>query len=160
MAVVRRLDNVRVQTAQLPLSKSAWSQKQARLEYYLALPNDPYNSYMLSESHIWRARQSPFMHPSCLEAHATPWHESGDPAPCNPTSIRQHPLTPAATPGPPAVPCSEYRHAHETKKGGNLKEGPRRTAEKVPQVIKGGGSDVGALRGQECTNRARSGVEI
>ena len=39
------------------------------------------------------ARQSPFMHPSCLEAHVTPRHESGDRAPCNP------PIYPSAPPG-------------------------------------------------------------
>ena len=61
------------------------------------------------------ARQSPFLHPPCLEAHATPSHESGDCAPSNSPSTRQHPLTPATAPGPPAVPCSEYAHAHETK---------------------------------------------
>ena len=60
-------------------------------------------------------RQSPFMHPSCLEAHATLWHESGDRASCNPPSTRQHPLTTATAPGSPAVPHSEYTHAHETK---------------------------------------------
>ncbi|MEP5116252.1 MAG: hypothetical protein ABJQ90_11040, partial [Parasphingorhabdus sp.] len=42
-------------------------------------------------------------------------HESGDRAPCNSPSTRQHPLTPATVPGSPAQPCSEYTHAHETK---------------------------------------------
>ena len=62
------------------------------------------------------ARQSPFMHLSCLEAHATPSHENGDRDPSNTPSTRQHPLTPAMAPGSPAVPYSEYMHAHETKK--------------------------------------------
>ena len=35
-----------------------------------------------------------------------------------------------------------------------------KTAGKVRQVIKGGGSEVGALRGQGCTNRALSGIDI
>ena len=62
------------------------------------------------------ARHSPFMLPSCLQAHATPSHENGDRALYNPPSTRQHPLTPATAPGTPAAPCSEYTHAHETKK--------------------------------------------
>ena len=61
------------------------------------------------------SRQSTSVYPSCLEAHATPRHESGDRALCNPPSTRQHLLTPATAAGSPAVPCSEYTHAHETK---------------------------------------------
>ena len=61
------------------------------------------------------ARQSPFVLPTSLEAHATPSHENGDRAPCNHPSTCQHPLTPATAPGSPAVPCSEYTHAHEIK---------------------------------------------
>ena len=62
------------------------------------------------------ARQSPLAHLSCLEAHATPRHESGDRVPCNPPSTRQHPLTPVTAPGSPAVPCSEYTK-RKNKKG-------------------------------------------
>ena len=95
------------------------------------------------------ARQSPFMLPSCLDAHATPSHDNGDRAPSNPPSTRQHPLTPASAPGSPAVPCSGYTHAHitkdETKKNGSR-----------GQVIEGGGVQVGALRCQGGTKRARS----
>ena len=61
------------------------------------------------------ARQSPFMLPSCLEAHATPGHEYGDRAPCN---LSLYPPAPADTldgAGLAAVPCSECTHAHETK---------------------------------------------
>ena len=61
------------------------------------------------------ARQIPFVLPTCLEAHATPSHEDGDRARCNPSSTRQHPLTSATAPGSPAVACSEYTHAHERK---------------------------------------------
>ena len=61
-------------------------------------------------------RHSPFLLPSCLKAHATPNHENGDRAPCNTPSARQHPLTPATAPGPPAVPCSEYTHTHTKPK--------------------------------------------
>ena len=82
------------------------------------------------------AKQSPFMPPSCPEAHATPRHESDDSAPCNPPSTHQHPLTPATA--PPAVPCSEYTRTHETKqekrkkglkvpKHGGSKEPPERS---------------------------------
>ena len=60
-------------------------------------------------------RQSLFMLPSCLEAHATPSHENGDRAPCNSPYTCQHPLTPAMAPGSPEVRCSEYTHAHETE---------------------------------------------
>ena len=38
-----------------------------------------------------------------------------DRAPRNPPSARQHPLRPATAPGTPAVPCSEYTHAHKAK---------------------------------------------
>ena len=62
------------------------------------------------------ARQGPFMLPSCLETHPTPSHEIGDHAPCNPPSTHGYSLTPAMAPGSPAVPCSEYTHAHETKR--------------------------------------------
>ena len=62
-----------------------------------------------------KARQSPFMHPSCLEANATPSNENGYRPPYNPPSTRQHSLTLATAPGSPALPCSEYTHAHETK---------------------------------------------
>ena len=55
------------------------------------------------------------MLPSCFEAHATPSHQSGDRAPCNPPSTRHHPLTPVTVPRSPAVPYSEYTRAHETK---------------------------------------------
>ena len=61
------------------------------------------------------ARQNPFLHPSCLEAHATRRYDSDDCAPCNSPSIRQHRLTPATAPSPPAVPCLECKHTHETK---------------------------------------------
>ena len=61
-----------------------------------------------------KARQSPFVLSMCLEAHATPSHENGDRAPCDLPSTRHHPLTPVTAPGSPAVPCSEYMHAHET----------------------------------------------
>ena len=62
------------------------------------------------------ARQSSFMLPSCLEAHATPSHENGDHASSNPPPTRQRPLTPATGPGSPAVPCPGYTHAHKAKK--------------------------------------------
>ena len=87
----------------------------APLENCLAITNDPFISYILYQKPQMEARQSSFTHPSCLEAHATPTHESGDRAPCNPPSTRQHPLTTATAPGSPAVPRSEYTHTHETK---------------------------------------------
>ena len=71
------------------------------------------------------------MHPSFLEAHATPNHENGDRAPCNAPSTRQHPLTPAKVSGSPAVSCSEYRHAHETK------DNKREKGPKVPRQMNG-----------------------
>ena len=87
------------------------------------------------------------MLPSCLEAHATPSHENGDRAPCNPPSTRQHPLTPATAPGSPAVPCSEYTHAHETKEEKKEKisrRAPstrtltkRKKKEKITEIAKG-----------------------
>ena len=85
--------------------------------------------------------QSPFMPPSCLETHATPNHENGDRAPFNPPSTRQHSLTPATAPGLPAVPCSEYTHAHETNE------------EKRENKTK-------ALREMEKTKTRRKGPEI
>ena len=104
--VVRQLDNICTQTAQLPPSPSAWSQKYAPFECHLAIANDPYNSYIFHPKSQMEARQRPFMHPSCLEAHATPRHESGDRAPCKPPFTRQYPLTPATAPGSPVVTCS------------------------------------------------------
>ena len=108
------------------------------------------------------------MLPSCLEAHAMPSHENGDRAPRNIPSTRQLPLAPATAPGPPAVPCLEYTHlyAHETKEEEKNnrkcqeKWRKQRTAGKVRQVRKGGDFQVGALRGQGCTNGARSESEI
>ena len=73
------------------------------------------DSYIVNTILQMEARQSPFMLPSCLEAHAMPSHEYGDCARCNPFSTLQHPLTPATAPGSPAVLCSEYTHAYETK---------------------------------------------
>ena len=89
------------------------------------------------------ARQSPFMLPSCLEAHATPSHENGDRATCTPPSSRQHPQTPATVPGSPAVPCSEYTHAHE-KKEEKGKEEPKvpREMEKTKNRCKGPASNT------------------
>ena len=55
------------------------------------------------------------MLPLCLDAHATPSHQNGDRAPCNPPSARQHPLIPSTAPGSPAVQCPEYTHKHEAK---------------------------------------------
>ena len=54
----------------------------------------------------------------CLEAHATPRHESGDRDPFDPPPLpaSQYPLTPPTALGSPAVPCSECTHAQETKK--------------------------------------------
>ena len=72
-------------------------------------------SYILYPKSQMVASQSPFLHPPCLEAHATPRHESVDCAPCKSSSTRLHPLTPPAAPGSPAGPCSEYTHAQETK---------------------------------------------
>ena len=90
------------------------------------------------------------MLPLCLDRHVTPSHENGDRAPFNPPSARQHPLTPATAPRSPAVPCSEYTLAHETKQEKKVKKGSRW------QVTERGGVQVGALRGQGCANRARS----
>ena len=126
-----------------------------------------YSNVLYQKSQM-KARESPFMHPSCLEAHATPRHESGDRAPCNPPSTRQHPLTPATAPGSPVVPCSRV-HACTRNEIGKKENEPRvprekwkkqKTAGKVRQVIKEGDFQVGALRGQGCTNRARSESEI
>ena len=133
------------------------------------MPNDPYNSYVpYQKPQIMEARRSPFMHPSCLEAHATPRHESGDRAPCNPPSTRQHPPTPATAPGSPAVSYSEYTHAHDTKEEKRRKDRvclekgrKQRPVGRVrKKVMNGGGFEVGALRGQGCTNRARAESEI
>ena len=77
------------------------------------------DSYILSLVFQMGARQSPFVLPLCLEAHTTPTHENGDRAPCNPPSTHQHPRTPATAPGPPALPCSDDTHAHETKEEKN-----------------------------------------
>ena len=41
-------------------------------------------SYVLYPNSQMEARQSPFIHPLCLEAHATPSHDNGDRAPCTP----------------------------------------------------------------------------
>ena len=64
-------------------------------------PERPLLFYPISQM---AARHSPFIFPRCLGAHATPSHENGDRVSCNPTSTRQHPLTPATAPGSPAVP--------------------------------------------------------
>ena len=71
-------------------------------------------SYIFYRIPQMEVRQTPFMLPRCLEAHATSSHKNGDRAPCNHPSIRQHPLTPATAPGSSAVPCSECTHAHKT----------------------------------------------
>ena len=94
------------------------------------MPNDPYNSYVPYQKPQTDARQSPFMHPSCLEAQATPRHESGDRAPSNPPYILQHPLTPVTAPGSPAVPYSEHTYAQKTK------EEKRKKAPRVPRERK------------------------
>ena len=73
------------------------------------------DSYILYPIVQMVTRHSPFIIPSCLEAHATPSHEHSDCAPCKPPSTHQHQLTPATAPGLSAVPRSEYTHAHETK---------------------------------------------
>ena len=127
-------------------------------------------SYILYPKSQRGPRQNPFMHPWCLEAHATPSHGDGDRAPRNPPSIRQHPLTPATAPGSPVVPCSKYTHAHETEEEKMKKKRKRtkvpREMEKTTNRWKGPASherrlfQVGALRDQECTNRARSESEI
>ena len=113
------------------------------------------------------ARQSPFMHLSCLEAHATPRYQSGDRAPYNSPSTRQLSLTPAMAPGSPAVPYSEYTHAHETKqeKGRNDRDcqekwRKQRPAGKVRQVMNGGGFEAGALRGQGSSRFSNLGEGI
>ena len=77
------------------------------------------------------ARQSSFMHPSCLEAHATPSHENDDRAPSNPPSTHQHPQSPAMAPGSPVVPCSKYTRAYETKE-----ENREKTTESAKQKEK------------------------
>ena len=132
-----------------------------QFERGLATSNNRSISYVIYPKSPMEARQIPFMHPSRLEAHSTPRHQSGDHVPCNRPSTRQHSLKPATAPGSLAVPCSEYTHAHETK-GEKKKKGPgkQKTAGKVRQGIKEGGFEVEALRGQRCTNRARSGIEI
>ena len=71
--------------------------------------------YVLSSIRHRETRQSPFMLPSCLNAHATPSHENGDRAPSNPPSTRQRPPTPAMVPRSPAVPSFGYTNAHKTK---------------------------------------------
>ena len=90
------------------------------------------------------------MHRSCLGAHAMPRLESGDRAPCNPPSTRQHPLTPATAPGSPAVPCLEYTHAHETKEE-KWKEGPR-----VPREME---NTKNRWKGPASTKKRRSRSE-
>ena len=104
------------------------------------------------------------MHPSCLEAHATPRHESGDRAPCNPPSTRQHPRRRRALPRCRARSTRTHMKRKQ-KKGRKDREcqekwRKQRTAGKVRQVMKGGDFEVGALRGQGCTNRGRSGSGI
>ena len=86
------------------------------------------------------ARQSPFMLPSCLEAHATSRRKNGDRASCNAPSTRQHPLTPTTAPGSPVVPCSEYTHAHETKrrKKEKITESARRNGENQEPLERSG----------------------
>ena len=103
------------------------------------------------------------MHPSCLEAHTTPRHESSDHAPCNPpTTTRKHPLTPLTAPGSPVVPYSENGHAHQTEERTervprelentkNCWRGPAST-----MSLKGGDFEEGILRSQGCTHRSLS----
>ena len=111
--------------------------------YYLAISNDPSISYILYPKSQMEARQSLFMHLSCLEAHATPRHKNGDRAPCNPPSTRQHRLIPATAPGSPAVPCSECTHAKRIKKKEKRNKGPRvpREMEKTKNRWKGPASN-------------------
>ena len=75
---------------------------------------------------------------TCLDAHATPRYESGNVLLATTPFTRQHSLTPATAPGPPAMTCSEYTHAHETKEDKSEK-GPRvpRKMEKPTRRWKG-----------------------
>ena len=120
------------------------------------------DSYILNLILQMEARQSPLMLPSCLEAHGTPSHENGDHAPCNP------PLYP-----PPSADTRDdaalgvvlgvdARTRKERRKKEKIKEKwrKRRTTGKVRQVFNRGDVQVGALRGQGCTDGARLWSEI
>ena len=114
----------------LSLTFSPVAKNKHRLNVILRSRTTLKNSYIFYPKSQMEARQSPFMLPSCLEAHGTPSHENGDRAPYNPPSTRQPPLTPATAPGSPAVLCSECTHAHETK------EEKRKKGLKVPRQMK------------------------
>ena len=105
---------------------------------------DPYMIYPIPHE---KARQSPFKLPPRLDVHATLSHENGDRAPSDPPSTRQHQRRRRARPR-----CRPPSTRTRTKQ--NYKNGSRR------QVIEGGGVHAGALRGQGCTNWARSESEI
>ena len=92
------------------------------------------------------------MLPPSLDGHGTPTHENGDRALSNP------PLYPPASPGARdgtkltcgAEVCVHARTQNERRKK-KKKIGSRQ------RVLVGGGVQVGTLRCQGCTNRARSG---
>ena len=97
------------------------------------------------------ARQSPFMHPSCREARATPRHESGDRAPCNPSSTRQRSANTRDGAGLSRGAVLGVHKKEECTESAKRNGENKKTAGKVRQVMNGGGFEVGALRGQGCT---------
>ena len=110
------------------------------------------------------------MHPLCLEAHATHGHESCDRAPSN---SPLYPPTPTDTRDGAGLTRGVVLGVHTRKRNEKIKKEEstesakkeekgrkQRPAGKGRQVMNGGGFDVGPLRGQGCTNRARSESEI
>ena len=92
------------------------------------------------------ARQRPFMHLSCLEAHATPRRESGGRAPCNPPLYLPAPADTRDGAGFAHSVVLEYTHAHETKgEKKRTKNGPKvpREIEKTNNPWKGPASNQG-----------------
>ena len=112
VALVRQFGKVRAHTSLANYSLVAII---STAYFILHIKTTLIDSYMVYAQPHKEASQTPFVLPSCLEAHATPSYENGDRAPCYTPSTRHHPLTPATAPGSPAVRCSEYTHADETQ---------------------------------------------
>ena len=98
------------------------------------------------------------MHPSCLDTHATPRHESGDRTPCNPPSTRKHPLTPAKARARPRCRARSTR-THTKQKKKKKKKKHRSAKTNKWRKVKPAGKVQKKWRKQRAARKVRTGLK-
>ena len=78
VALVRQLEKVGARLSRSLCDFLFRRKNKDRLNMFLRIETTLKYSYIVQPDLHQEAKQSPFMLPSCLEAHATPRHENGD----------------------------------------------------------------------------------